>query len=216
MTKSVAVVGVGSVVCCSGAIGCVGSRRLWETHLTYAAVNHVIAAAGRYGAGVAGFDGAQWHATSAYRKLNPAMDDGPEDADVTGSMLSRRRCLAMAVIHSRDEVLTEISRALVGNVRTGLSQVGGRSVVDITSPLVDKGTGVLLALGMLGADPAAAISFGDMPNDIPMFAVTGRAYAVGSGHPSVTAAVCETLDPVEQDGFATKIRELSALDWRLH
>lgn len=120
----------------------------------------------------------------------------------------------MAVIHAAD-VLNEISHALVGDVRTGLSQAAGRPIIDITSPLVDKGTGVLRALGTLGADPAAVVSFGDMPNDIPMFAVTGRAYAVGAGHPSVAAAAHETLDPVEQDGFARKILELASSDWRL-
>lgn len=201
-------------VCCSGAIGCIGSRRLWQSHLSHAAVSQVVTTAGRYGAGIAGFDGTQWHATRTYLQLNPTIDDGLPRADVTGSMLSRMRFAAMAVIHTGD-VLMEISRALTGDVRTGLSQVAGRPIVDVTSSLVDKGTGVLRALSTLGADPAAVISFGDMPNDIPMFAVTGCAYAVGAGHPSVAAAVRETLDPVEHDGFARKILDLAASDWRL-
>jgi len=201
-------------VCCSGAIGCIRARTLWQSHLTRAAVRQVVNTAGRYGAGMAGFDGTEWHASKTYRKLNPAIDDGPRCVAASESALSSMRCVAMAVVHTED-VLMKISRALARRVRTGLSQVAGQPVLDITSSLVDKGTGVLRALSALKADPAAAISFGDMPNDIPMFAVTGRAYAVGAGHPSVAAAAHETLEPVEEDGFARKILDLAASDWRL-
>jgi Cof subfamily protein (haloacid dehalogenase superfamily) len=201
-------------VCCSGAIGCAGSRRLWQSRLPRAAVHQVVMTAERYGAGIAGFDGTAWHATQMYRKLNPDIDNGRQRTTVAADALPGMRCIAMAVIHT-DDVLTEIALALAGHVRAGLSQVAGRPIVDITSSLVDKGTGVLRALSMLGANPAAAVSFGDMPNDIPMFAVTGRAYAVGPGHPAVAAAAGETLGPVEQDGFARKILDLAASDWSL-
>ena len=201
-------------VCCSGAIGCAGARRIWQTCLSHAAVGRVVKTAEEYEAGIAGFDGTQWHATERYRRLNPGIDGGAQRAEVTACTLSGMRCVAMAVIHTRP-VLMEITRALAGEVRTGLSQVAGRPLVDVTSLLVDKGTGVLRALSTLGVNPAAVVSFGDMPNDIPMFAITGRSYAVGRGHPALAAVVCETLDPVEQDGFAGKISDLAASDWRL-
>jgi hydroxymethylpyrimidine pyrophosphatase-like HAD family hydrolase len=54
-----------------------------------------------------------------------------------------------------------------------------------------------------------------MPSDIPMFAATGRAYAVGAGHPAVAAAACKKLDPVEQDGSARKVLDLAASGWNL-
>lgn len=202
------------IICCSGAIGFAGPRRLWKSHLTPAAVNKVIHTAGRYDAGVAGFDGTEWYANKAYRMLRPTITNGNPHTDVTGRTLSSVQCIAMAVIHTGD-VLMEISRLLAGHVRAGLSQVAGGPVVDITSSHVDKGTGVLRALDSLGAEPSAAVSFGDMPNDIPMFAVTGCPFAVGGGHPAVTAAVRETLDPVGDDGFARKIFDLAASHWRL-
>jgi Cof subfamily protein (haloacid dehalogenase superfamily) len=200
-------------VCCSGAIGCEGSRRLWQSYLARSAVSQVVATAGRFGAGIAGFDGTDWHATETYRKLNPGIADRRHSA-VTASTLSGLRCVAMAIIHA-DDVLAEITRELPVQTRTGLSHVADRPVVDITSSRVDKGTGVLRALNKLGADPAAVVSFGDMPNDIPMFAVTGRAYAIGAAHPAVAAAARETLDPVEQDGFARKVLDFAASDWRM-
>jgi Cof subfamily protein (haloacid dehalogenase superfamily) len=202
-------------VCCSGAIGHAGPRRLWQVHLARAAVSQVAGTAQPYGAGMAGFDGARWHATETFRTLRPDMGAGMQGANVAASVLSGMRCVSMALVHTGD-VLAEIARMLAGHeVRTGLSQVAGHPILDVTSPAVDKGTGVLRALRAVGADPAAAVSFGDMPNDIPMFAVTGCAYAVGAHHPAVAAAARETLDPVERDGFARKIFELAVSDWRL-
>jgi Cof subfamily protein (haloacid dehalogenase superfamily) len=202
-------------VCCSGAVGCAGSSRLWQFHLTRAAVSQVAGTAERFGAGMAGFDGAKWHATEMFRALRPNMGVGMQGENVTASMLAGLGCVSMALVHTRG-VLTEIARVLAGHeVRTGLSQVAGQPILDVTSPDADKGTGVLRALSALGADPAAAVSFGDMPNDIPMFAVTGCAFAVGAQHPAVAAAVRETLDPAEQDGFARKIFDLAVSDWKL-
>lgn len=201
-------------VCCSGAIGQVRSRQLWRSRLTRAAVRQVVLTAERHGAGVAGFDGTRWHATEAYRRQSPGIDGGAQCGFAAPGTLSAIRCVTMAAMHSGD-VLAEIARALPCEVRTGLSQVAGRPVLDIMPSLVDKGTGVLRALRWLGANPMAAVSFGDMPNDIPMFAVTGVAYAVGAAHPALAGAARETLLPVEQDGFARKVGDLAAADWRM-
>lgn len=201
-------------VCCSGAIGCAGPRRLWQLPLARAAVDRVVETAGRYGAGLAGFDGARWHVTRQYQRLNPAISAAARHPEVTPAALAALRCVSMAAVHTRG-VLLELAAALGGAVQTGLSQVAGRPIVDITSALVHKGSGVRRALTVLHANPAAVVSFGDMPNDIPMFAVTGHAYAMGAAEPAVSAAAGETLDPVEQDGFARKIRELAAAGWRL-
>jgi hydroxymethylpyrimidine pyrophosphatase-like HAD family hydrolase len=121
----------------------------------------------------------------------------------------------MSVVHEERGVLAALARDLDGVVGTGLSRVAGLDIVDITARAVDKGVGVLRALQVIGTDPAAAVSFGDMPNDIPMFAVTGRAYAVGRSHPEVAAAADEVLAPVEHDGFASKINSLAASQWRI-
>ena len=111
--------------------------------------------------------------------------------------------------------LLTIAKALDGVVGAGMSRVAGRDVLHITSLTAGKGVAVLRALAMLGAQPAATVSFGDMPNDLPMFAVTGRAYAVGCMHPDVAASAVEILAPVGQDGFAAKIRAHAASAWSL-
>ena len=118
----------------------------------------------------------------------------------------------MAVRHSGRD-LARIGGLLAGGASAALSHVGRSAVLDITPLGVDKGTGVRRALATLGIAPGDAISFGDMPNDLPMFAVTGRSYAVGDGHPDVVSAVHEILDSVEHDGFGRKIADLANSGW---
>jgi hydroxymethylpyrimidine pyrophosphatase-like HAD family hydrolase len=91
--------------------------------------------------------------------------------------------------------------------------VGRSTVLDVTADRVDKGTGTCRALDALGVAPAAAISFGDMPNDLAMFRVTGRSYSIGEMDPAVMLAASEVLPSVEEDGFAFKIAELAAAGW---
>jgi hydroxymethylpyrimidine pyrophosphatase-like HAD family hydrolase len=96
-----------------------------------------------------------------------------------------------------------------------LSHVGRSTVLDVTAQGVDKGAGTQRALRMLGIDATAAISFGDMPNDLAMFRVTGRSYAVGESDDEVMRTATEVLPGVEDDGFARKILELAAADWTI-
>jgi len=202
-------------VCCSGAVGYSGTRRrLWQHTLAPGTVAGVVAAATRHGAGVAGFDGALWCETAVYEQLSPGEPHGPPHAIVTPAALARTRCATMAVRHADDE-LAAVARALDGGVHSALSRAGSATVLDITPLGVDKGSGTLQALALLGVNPAAAIGFGDMPNDLPMFAVTARGYAVGNHHPAMRAAADEVIDPAERDGFARKISELADAEWTL-
>ena len=66
-------------------------------------------------------------------------------------------------------------------VRTGFA-------IHVNEPGMNKGAGILHALGPLGIDPADCIGVGDSPNDLPMFATVGWAVAVGSAFPEVKAA----------------------------
>lgn len=203
------------MVCCSGSIGRTVRRELWQYRLLSHAAAQVVDTAVSYGAGVAGFDGTSWQQTEQYERLGPKHGYGAPCTTVPTGVLRETRCVTMSVLHDRAGALVAVARDLAGLVGVGLSRVAGMDILDITSPDVDKGVGVLRALKVLGANPAAAVSFGDMPNDLPMFAVTGRAYAVGCGHPDVVTAVHEVLAPVEDDGFASKINALAASEWRM-
>ena len=53
-----------------------------------------------------------------------------------------------------------------------------------------------------GVDPAEAVAFGDMPNDLPMLAWAGRGVAMANGHPAVLAAADEVTGSNDEDGVA--------------
>lgn len=202
-------------VCCSGSIGKAARRTLWQDELGAEAVAHVVTTAVSRQAGVAEFDGRTWRQTERYTRLCPPGGYGVRCAAVPAAALRQAPCVAMSVLHEDGDVLAALARDLAGTVGVGLSRVAGLDILDITSRYVDKGAGVLRALRVIGADPAAVVSFGDMPNDIPMFAVTGRAYAVGCDRPEVAAAVDEVLAPVDRDGFAGRIAVLAASGWEI-
>jgi len=141
------------------------------------------------------------------------MPHGPTRMVVESAALAETPCCTMAVRH-RDGDLDRIAALVAsGADSAALSHVGRSTVLDVTAQGVDKGTGTRRALESLGLAPAAAISFGDMPNDLAMFRVTGRSYSVGAADSSVMDAATEVLPSVEDDGFARKIAHLAAAGW---
>ena len=45
----------------------------------------------------------------------------------------------------------------------------------------NKGTGLIHACELIGADPAESVAFGDSVNDLDMFRAAGTAVAMGNG-----------------------------------
>jgi hydroxymethylpyrimidine pyrophosphatase-like HAD family hydrolase len=56
--------------------------------------------------------------------------------------------------------------------------------------------------------PNDVIAFGDMPNDLPMLAWAGTAYAVANAHPEVLAAVRRRTASNDEDGVAIVLEQL--------
>jgi hypothetical protein len=126
--------------------------------------------------------------------------------------LAETPCCTMA-IRSAEGDLTSIGDLLAADASAACSHVGGSTVLDVMPPGVDKGTGAIRALDHLGIEPSDSISFGDMPNDLPLFGATNRSYAVGRSDALVARSVDEVLESVEQDGFGRKIAELADSGW---
>lgn len=105
--------------------------------------------------------------------------------------------------------------ALLGMVRRAIPPSkasvtqAGLGFVEICPPGVDKGTGLAVVAGALGVDPADVLVFGDMPNDVPMFAWAGwRRVAVANAHPSVRALADEVTLTNDEDGVAVWLDRL--------
>ncbi|WP_406093732.1 HAD family hydrolase [Streptomyces sp. NBC_01013] len=109
-----------------------------------------------------------------------------------------------------DEALASAAHAAVGDLAT--VTLSGPGTVELQPYGVDKGTGIALAAGHLGLDPATAIAFGDMPNDLPMFRSCGYGVAMANSHPLLLAAADEVTLSHEEDGVAVVLERVFACE----
>jgi Cof subfamily protein (haloacid dehalogenase superfamily) len=132
-----------------------------------------------------------------------------------------------------DEVVAEATELLVMMPATKLLvRCGGRALADVYEKIVAlagsdavvtcsseelveiAGAGVSKAVAL--ADLAAhrgvvaheVVAFGDMPNDLPMFAWAGHSVAVANAHPDVLAAADEVTASNDDDGVALVLERL--------
>ena len=82
------------------------------------------------------------------------------------------------------------------------------TTVDITADGVTKATTVERLLAQYDIGPREVVAFGDMPNDVPMLAWAGRAYAVANAHPDVIAIATAITKSNDEDGVALALSEL--------
>jgi hydroxymethylpyrimidine pyrophosphatase-like HAD family hydrolase len=67
---------------------------------------------------------------------------------------------------------------------------------------VNKGAGIAEIAGPLGIPDADWVTFGDMPNDVPMLLRAGLGVAMGNAHPDALAAADEVTTTNADDGVA--------------
>lgn len=128
---------------------------------------------------------------------------------------SRQECLSGDVLkafartpdHDVDTLLAAAARIVPPEVAT-VTQAG-LGFIEILPPGVDKATGLAVVAQTLGVDPADVLVFGDMPNDLPMFAWAGWGrVAVANAHPAVRAAADEITGSNDDDGVARYLDRL--------
>jgi Cof subfamily protein (haloacid dehalogenase superfamily) len=74
--------------------------------------------------------------------------------------------------------------------------------LDITPPGSDKGTFVQAMAKRLGISTDAVTTIGDMQNDLAMFRVSGRSFAMGNATDDVKSRATHVTTSNEDDGFA--------------
>ncbi|CAN3131438.1 HAD family hydrolase [Mycobacterium sp. smrl_JER01] len=67
---------------------------------------------------------------------------------------------------------------------------------------VSKATGLEEVARPLGVEAADVVTFGDMPNDVPMLGWAGLGVAMGNAHPDAVAAADEVTATNAEDGVA--------------
>lgn len=77
--------------------------------------------------------------------------------------------------------------------------------LDITHPEANKGSAALALAEILGVEAASMACLGDMPNDLPMFAASGFAIAMGNAPAAVQARAHAVTADNDSDGWALAI-----------
>lgn len=75
-------------------------------------------------------------------------------------------------------------------------------LVEVTPLGISKATGIDELAHPLGITAGDVVSFGDMPNDVPMLRWAGHGVAMGNAHPDVAAAADEVTTANNDDGVA--------------
>ncbi|MBT8224725.1 MAG: HAD family phosphatase [Dactylosporangium sp.] len=131
------------------------------------------------------------------------------------------RPAAKLIVKLRDTASTadaKLTRRLATAVTQALGAAaeatysGDFGMVEISAPGVTKATGLSWIADRLGISPDETLVFGDMPNDLPMFAWSSHRVAVRGAHPEVLAAATAVTGGNDDDGVAAY---LETLDIRL-
>ncbi|MET7291808.1 HAD family hydrolase [Streptomyces griseoloalbus] len=88
--------------------------------------------------------------------------------------------------------------------------MAGEGIVELLPLGLSKATGLSLAARRLGVKAAETIAFGDMPNDLPMFAWAAHGVAMANAHRELRAVADEVTTSNEEDGIAVVLERLLA------
>ncbi|GAA2636065.1 HAD family hydrolase [Paractinoplanes durhamensis] len=125
-------------------------------------------------------------------------------ACLTGDVI---KAFARSFDYQVDDLL-EVARRIVPPHVASVTQAG-LDYVEICPANVDKGTGLSVVAEAVGVDPQDVLVFGDMPNDLPMFAWAGWSrVAVANAHPSLLAVADEVALSNDEDGVAVYLDKL--------
>ncbi|WP_051942687.1 Cof-type HAD-IIB family hydrolase [Streptacidiphilus rugosus] len=105
-----------------------------------------------------------------------------------------------------DEFLRR-GRELVGDFGE-VTRSAAVPMLEISAPGVTKAAALAAWCGERGIIAERVLAFGDMPNDLPMLAWAGTAYAVANAHPEVLAATPRHTTDHDTDGVARVIESL--------
>jgi Cof subfamily protein (haloacid dehalogenase superfamily) len=200
-----------AAVCCGGALGWCPStgRVLWRHMIAADRVHRLVEFVTKRiaGAGIAAHDGRQWRITQDFATPRGFTRSGVVKT-VTARDIGRHPACTMAICHetlSSGELAEILTAADVDPPNTTSYSTAG--MIEIGPAHVDKGTGTRRVLDLLGIPATRVVAFGDMPNDLPVFALCGVSVAMGNAHPDVQAAATSICTCVHDDGVARALHE---------
>lgn len=149
-------------------------------------------------------DAPLWGDYDATWRYPVVLERRPRADCLTGDVI---KAFARSFEHDVDDLLAAAQRIFPAHVAS-VTQAG-LNYIEICPPNVDKGTGLAVVAETVGVDPADVLVFGDMPNDLPMFAWAGWGrVAVANAHPAVLAVADEVTLSNDEDGVAVYLDRL--------
>ncbi|MCM2420350.1 MULTISPECIES: HAD family hydrolase [unclassified Streptomyces] len=108
-----------------------------------------------------------------------------------------------------DDGLAQVAREVAGDL-VGVT-MAGEGIVELLPLGLSKATGLSIAARRLGLTAADTIAFGDMPNDLPMFAWAAHGVAMANAHDELKAVADEVTTSNDEDGIAVVLERLFAV-----
>ncbi|MGW6923086.1 HAD family hydrolase [Streptomyces sp. NPDC054950] len=105
-----------------------------------------------------------------------------------------------------DDALAAAARRAAGGFVT--VAMAGAGIVELLPLGLSKATGLSLAARRLGLKATDTIAFGDMPNDIPMFAWASHGVAMANAHEELKAVADEVTTSNDDDGIAVTLEAM--------
>jgi hydroxymethylpyrimidine pyrophosphatase-like HAD family hydrolase len=201
----------GTAICANGALAYdMAAARIEALHLI---APDVLAAAGtalravapgiglavEYPDGMAG-DHLYQALTWDVNKAMPRLDDADLLARPASKLLGRH------FGYGCDELLALAAPALDGLL--SVTHSNSKGLVEASALGVSKASVVAELAARYGIGPESVIAFGDMPNDLPLFAWAGTSCAVANAHPEVRAAATHVIGANDEDGVAAYLETI--------
>jgi len=105
--------------------------------------------------------------------------------------------------------LARLVTPLVGTLLdVTLSLVQPDGILELSAPGVSKASALRLLLDEYGIAPGEVAAFGDMPNDLEMLRLAGRAFAMSNAHATVLAEGFDVAGHHDESGFGRTVMAL--------
>jgi HAD superfamily hydrolase (TIGR01484 family) len=201
----------GTAICANGALafdmaaGRIEALHLIEPDALQAAASALRAAVPGIGLAVEYPDGHaadrlyqafQWDVNASI----PRLDDAELFSRPASKLLGRH------FGYSCDELLALAEPAVAGLV--SVTHSNGKGLIEASAPGVSKASVVEELAARQGIGAESVVAFGDMPNDLPLFAWAGTSCAVANAHPAVLAAATHVIGSNDDDGVAEYLEKI--------
>ncbi|WP_353650012.1 HAD family hydrolase [Nakamurella sp. A5-74] len=128
-------------------------------------------------------------------------DEGSFEVQARSELLAQP-AIKMLVRYGNDSSALAAVAAGLGVPGVSITYSTDAGLIEVMAGGVNKGVTVARLAQEWGIDPADAVAFGDMPNDIEMLQWAGRSYAMEGAHTQALAAATDQAGRHDEDGVA--------------